>query len=489
MLRGTNYTFVQDAIIDQARVEGTTTCNPASVGHDLKFGAGFREQENHSGTVWPRGKTVVSGEYLELDPGIAQVIFPRNRRFAIESTYDSAWLQDAISTGRWTITAGLRYDQQELENLPSSDPGNDQALGLIPALSFEGNDAGGFSFESLVPRIGVSYALGEERRTILRGSYSRYAEQLGQLPLGSRVNPIGYSYAYFYFADANGNLVLDDAERGSLEFAYTYNIDPDNPTSLVTPNVNDPDLDPTMTDELTFGDRARLSSNNMAIGVTATWRNITDIPEQRVLIVDAERGDPDRHPRRLGVRRGHHRHPAQRPGGHGAGLRPQVGAQLDRRLLLHQRRPRAGVPRPDRQLPAAAGGRLELPRLRPLERLGLEDRRRVQAATTIPTTRSPTASASPIRRGHGGLPVERQQGRRVHRLGLVVRALRPLPGGAATGPGASTWRPASTAARVSWRRRRAATRPKTAGGGSSWRRSTSSGSTTWSRSTCVSRRS
>lgn len=285
VLRGTNYTFVQDAIIDQVRIEGNYHLQSGSTSHDLKFGAGFREQENHSGTVWPRGRTVVSGEYLELDPGIAQVIFPRNRSFAIQSNYDSAWLQDAITTGRWTITAGLRYDKQDLENLPSSDPGNDQALGLIPAINFAGNDAGGFSFESLVPRIGVTYAMGEERRTLLRGSYSRYAEQLGQLPLGSRVNPIGYSYAYFYFADANGNLALDDAERGSLEFAYTYNIDPDHPDSLVTPNVNDPNLDPMMTDEITLGIEHGFS-RTMAVGVTATWRNISDVPEQRLLIVD-----------------------------------------------------------------------------------------------------------------------------------------------------------------------------------------------------------
>lgn len=285
VLHGTNLTFAQDAIIDQGRAEGNYHLQRGATSHELKFGAGFREQENHSSTVWPRGRQVISGELLELEPGIAQVVFPRDRKFAVKSEYQSAWLQDSISAGRLTLTAGLRYDRQEVANLPSSDPGNPQAEGLIPALTFEGNDAGGFEWTSLVPRIGVTYALGEERRTLLRGSYSRYAEQLGQLPLASRVNPIAYSYAYFYFADANGNLVLDPGERGSLEFAYTYNIDPDNPTSLVTPNINDPDLDPTMTDELTFALEHGLSST-MAFGVTLTLRNISDIPEQRLLIED-----------------------------------------------------------------------------------------------------------------------------------------------------------------------------------------------------------
>ncbi len=286
VLRGTNFAFAQEAVIDQGRAEGNYHLQAGSTSHELKFGAGFREQENHSSTVWPRGRTVVAGELLGLPEGIAQVIFPRDRNFSVKSEYQSAWLQDSISAGRLTLTAGVRYDQQEVANLPSSDPGNAQALGLIPALSFAGNDAGGFEWESLVPRIGVTYALGAERKTLLRGSYSRYAEQLGQLPLASRVNPIAYSYAYFYFADANGNLVLDPGERGSLEFAYTYNIDPDDPTSLITPNVNDPDLKPTMTDELTFAVEQGLSAN-MAFGATLTWRNISDIPEQRVFIEDA----------------------------------------------------------------------------------------------------------------------------------------------------------------------------------------------------------
>ncbi len=285
VLRGTNFDFTQLAVIDQGRIEGNYHLSAGNTSHELKFGAGFREQENESGTVWPRGKQVVSGELLGLDPGIAQVIFPRNRSVAIKSTYDSAWFQDTFTTGRWTINAGLRYDKQEVENLPSSDPGNAQAQGLVPALNFAGNDAGGFSWDTVVPRIGVTYALGEERRTLLRGSYSRYAEQLGQLPLASRVNPIAYSYAYFYFADANGNLVLDPSETGSLEFAYTYNIDPDNPSSLITPNLNDPNLKPSMTDELTFGIEHGLTANS-ALGVTLTWRNISDIPEQRILVVD-----------------------------------------------------------------------------------------------------------------------------------------------------------------------------------------------------------
>lgn len=38
---------------------------------------------------------------------------------------------------------------------------------------------GGFDWETITPRVGVTYALGAERRTVLRASYGRFAEQLG----------------------------------------------------------------------------------------------------------------------------------------------------------------------------------------------------------------------------------------------------------------------------------------------------------------------
>lgn len=292
VLHGTNFDFDQTAEIEQARLDANYFFNTGNVNHELKFGGGFREQENHSGTVWPRGKFVNAGELVGFEGDTEVVVFARDRQVAILAGYDSAWVQDTITRDRWTINAGLRYDKQTLENLSVSAPGNPQAppafdggQPLIPDLDFPGNQAGGFEWETVVPRVGVTYSLGEHRETLLRGTFSRYAEQLGQLPLASRASPLGYSYAYFYFTDANGNLVLDPAERGSLQFAYTYNIDPENPAALFSPNVNDPNLDPAMTEEITFGTERGFGAN-FAAGLTLTYRNISDIPEERFLVVD-----------------------------------------------------------------------------------------------------------------------------------------------------------------------------------------------------------
>jgi hypothetical protein len=293
--RGTNYDFDQEAVIDQARLDASYFFNAGGTNNELKFGAGFREQENHSGTVWPRGKRTEAITDPDFPDDLELVIFPRNRSVGLLTSYESAWIQDTLSMGRWTINAGLRYDKQTGENLASSDPGNAVVPGagpgepgLLPPLNFRGNDAGGFEWESVVPRVGVTYALGEERKTLLRGSFSQYAEQLGQYVIG-RVNPVSYAYAYFYFTDANRNLLLDPNEIGSLEYSYAYGIDTGNPSALISPNVNDPDFEPTITDELTFGVEHALRTD-LAVGLNLIYRNAHEIPEARTLIFDEATG-------------------------------------------------------------------------------------------------------------------------------------------------------------------------------------------------------
>ncbi len=288
VLHGSYWDFAQNAVIEQWRLDASYFFNTGDASHELKFGGGFRSQENTSSTVWPNNKMVYDCSFFgcyETAADTAYVQYWRNKSLAIESTYDSAWVQDTISLDRWTINVGLRYDKQESENLSAVSEANPELPDLLPQISFAGNDGGGFSWDTLVPRIGVTYALGEDRRTLLRGTFSQYAQQLGQ-SASQQVNPTAsYAYVSYYFTDANGNLVLDADELGSLYYPYYYNLDPDNPTSLTTINQIDPDLDPAMTDELTFGVE-RGFAENLVAGVTVTYRNVSDFHDAQLLIED-----------------------------------------------------------------------------------------------------------------------------------------------------------------------------------------------------------
>jgi hypothetical protein len=287
-ITGTNLDFTQTATIQQSKLDGNYFFNTGGASNQLKFGGSYRHQDNVSSTIWPHGYEVISCQDLGCasnDPTLNEIEFFRNRKVSIRSEYGSAWAQDTMSAGNWTINAGARLDDQFLKNRAESDPGNPLAQGFLPPISFQGNDAGGFAWRTVVPRVGVTYALGEQKKTLLRGTFSQYAEQLGQIPLATRVNPIGYSYAYFYFNDLNGNHRLDPNEIGTLQFLSTTNINPNNPGSLITPDVNDPHLKPARTNELTFGVDQGFGSNYLAT-FTFTYRRIDQIPEDRTLIVD-----------------------------------------------------------------------------------------------------------------------------------------------------------------------------------------------------------
>jgi hypothetical protein len=131
----------------------------------------------------------------------------------------------------------------------------------------------------------VTYAVGKDRKTLLRGTFSQYAEQLGEIPLATRVNPIGYSYAYYTFLDTNGNHQLDPGERGSLQFVGVSNINTNDPATIVTPSINDPHLKPARTNELTAGIDQGFGRDYL-VTFTLTYRRIDQIPEDRILVTD-----------------------------------------------------------------------------------------------------------------------------------------------------------------------------------------------------------
>ncbi|MDX1745852.1 MAG: hypothetical protein R3324_07945, partial [Halobacteriales archaeon] len=176
---------------------------------------------------------------------------------------------------------GLRYDLQEGENEAATVAANPVFPDTLAAVDFAGND-GGFDWESISPRLGATYALGAERKTLLRASYARFAEQLSSGNI-SRVNPLGFAEADYTWNDANGNGVFDVGEAGQL--VYFTGFDPANPGAAVSPNRNDPNLDPSVTDELLFGvEHAFLPE--FVVGADVTYRLTSDVLETRTLVRD-----------------------------------------------------------------------------------------------------------------------------------------------------------------------------------------------------------
>ena len=286
--RGSFFIFDQTGVIDQAKIDGTAFFDTGSVGNELKFGTSYRTQENDSISTLPHDRLVRSCIGYGCDAGedgnIALVEWIRHN-VAVKTKYQALWAQDTLTHDRWTVTAGLRYDNQTAKLKPVRDPGVPEAPdGLLPVIDFKGSDAGGLNWKSIVPRLGVTYALGEDRRTLLRGTYSQYAAQLGQW-VANYVSPTAaYSYVYSYFTDVNRNLKYEPGIDELGDLYYLYNVNSTNPQ--VSPNHIEKGFDPYHTDELTFSVQHAFP-NNFGISANLVYRKTSDLLSTRPLVIDS----------------------------------------------------------------------------------------------------------------------------------------------------------------------------------------------------------
>lgn len=268
------------------RIEGSSFFATGALDHELKFGADYRQFEVESSTVWPGGRDILNwaGELWGFEEPNREVIqIDRSGKSPMSQEYASVWLQDTLTRGQMTVNAGVRYDIQEGRNEPDSVAAHPVFPEILPALDYQGGDAG-FDWETVSPRLGVTYAVGEQQRTLLRASYARFAEQLQSGDV-SRVNPVGTAYGYLSYEDVDGDLVFEPGVDGEPTLFDFTGFDPTDPGSLSNANLNDPDLSPELTDELILGAEHALRPE-LVVGVQGVYRQVTDIKEFRTLLDD-----------------------------------------------------------------------------------------------------------------------------------------------------------------------------------------------------------
>jgi hypothetical protein len=121
----------------------------------------------------------------------------------------------------------------------------------------------------------LTYALGAEKRTLLRAAYNRYVGQLGSNSSGfTSTIPTFYRYMGFYTLDAN----LDDIiTRDEILFEYgiygrPVGFDPEHPTDTSLRRI-DPDITAPTTDEYILGFEHELL-RDFVVGLNYTHRDL-----------------------------------------------------------------------------------------------------------------------------------------------------------------------------------------------------------------------
>jgi hypothetical protein len=291
----------------QGRLDGSKFFDLGSTNHELKFGFGYRHTPVTSVSSWggaangfirqrPNSYCAAASRNIPNTTHCMQAVLTRDKVASFDEKYNDFYAGDTILAGNLTVQAGIRWDKQRSLNTASTAAANPiigsgvslpctpSLAGVygpcasgpvsvsLPTLTFAG-DSRTFSWSNVSPRIGLTYALGADKKTLIRAGYNRYVNQLGSAVSGA--SPVGYtSYAYFVGDDVNNDQVIQSNEL--LKFQNFFYFDPAHPTALTSSTRLDYNAKAPHSDELIFGGERELMTD-FTLGVNYTYRKYRDL--------------------------------------------------------------------------------------------------------------------------------------------------------------------------------------------------------------------
>jgi hypothetical protein len=248
--------------------------------HSLKFGGYWRNSNttsiNHTGgfaTV--RYPTAIANDCTLAATG-CQVDLTRDGYSVFDLTNYSAYVQDTITHGRATYQVGIRYDYNKDKAGASSIAANPLGGVWLPGIVFPGADPG-VAFNDWSPRVGFTYDVTGDGRTIAKANYARYFGQVGNGGVATTINPVGSTTLRYPWQDLNNN---GSAEVGEITLSAnpisaSTNWSATNPANTQSANSVDPDLKNDTTDEFIVG-VDREVGKGFAVGANYIWRRYTN---------------------------------------------------------------------------------------------------------------------------------------------------------------------------------------------------------------------
>jgi hypothetical protein len=252
--------------------------------HEVKFGFGWRRADVDSTTIvpgydGPNGIITTHQGY----PTMKADVFVANDSTSSKGVYTNAYIGDTMTWDRLTLNVGLRWDRQAGSVNGNTQTGSALLPALLPDLTSKArNDV--IVWNSITPRLGLTYALDETRRTIARASYGSFASQLSATA-GNFMSVVGGRGVYLYdVIDLNGNRVIDAAEiagrtcndtlvaAGACDY---YGFDINNPGNVGEPVHTVGDYKTPMTHEFQLGVDRELVPN-FGVSGTFTYRKFTN---------------------------------------------------------------------------------------------------------------------------------------------------------------------------------------------------------------------
>ena len=263
------------------------------IGHEIKVGFTYRDTPWSTQQSVPTGIVGTAGANYGLDYDLAGFIRPYDSKRTL-TTY-SGYVSDTLTISKLTVQVGVRYDYQK-----GNSPDNvinccDYGTGTWPqvpmtSLTVAGNDP--LVWKDFSPRLGVTYSLGNDGKTLLKGSYARFVSQMGGNEINFGINAPGVSgmtYLYYEWNDKNANQRVDPGEVNFNNMPVYYYWDPAHPNSVSTsPNKLDYGTKSQKTDEFIVSAEREVMPA-FVVGMAGTYRYMSQFAYSPRLTVDGSR--------------------------------------------------------------------------------------------------------------------------------------------------------------------------------------------------------
>ena len=161
--------------------------------------------------------------------------------FKIDTRGLNFYIQDNWTIkNRLTLNLGLRYDRSSA-SLPAQFAADVPTWLWLDPVYFGRHDYSAvddlLTFNNFSPRLGLTFDVFGNRKTVAKVSFSRYREYLAQAMVYA-VNPNTYSMRYYVWVDLNGDMKKDEADY--YINVYQAGRGNENPRELIDPQVKAP---------------------------------------------------------------------------------------------------------------------------------------------------------------------------------------------------------------------------------------------------------
>ena len=242
---------------------------PATAGGDHSFKFGYRWRSAHSTSFNHRGGFVDA----RFTNGVANSAdIWRDQYSESHLNTNAFYLQDTFTRNRLTLNLGFRVDRQDDAAEAGRVPENPFFPQLMPAIDFQGADAG-VVWTDFSPRLGATYDIKGDGKTVVSSSYAIYYGQMAPGQISNNLAATGAVFVRYPWTDVNGDQFVQASEvNTSVPFLSKSNAyDPANPTSTTSPTTVDPNVQNDRTREFIVGFDRQVGTQ-MAVGASYIWR-------------------------------------------------------------------------------------------------------------------------------------------------------------------------------------------------------------------------